>query len=123
MNEVFTAPRPEESDFVRWFASGDPDKLSTADIAIVCRVDSRMVSLMVMTGASRGRRYDSVRHVSDPKLKLGKDQRLDGAWDYTTEYYRRREWEKKMENAIDGLRLNIGRAKAREEKRELVSQE
>lgn len=119
----FVAPIPDDTQIVRWYSTGDPEKGGSADVALICRVDKRMVSLAVMTGNSRGKTFHSVRHVSDPKLKLGPDHRIDGAWDFTAEHLRRQEWETKIENQIAALRLNIGRKNARDAKEELVHQE
>ena len=119
----FVAPIPDDTQFVRWYATGDPDRGGPADVALICRVDKRMVSLVVMTGNHRGKRFDSVRHISDPKLTINSDHRIDGAWDFTLADIRLNEWKAGIERQLAGLRMNIGRKNARDAKEELVHQE
>lgn len=120
----FVPPVPQENQIVRWFPpkNCDPDRPGSSDVAIVCSCGKRMVTVVLITGDHRGKRYDA-RHISDPKLKLNTEQRADGAWEFLAEDIRRREWEAKIEGQIAALRLNLGRKNAREAKEELVSQE
>lgn len=65
---------------VLWFANGSAMK--EAILGWVTKLGHRGIRVHLCTGVW----YDSVRHMSDPKLKMNQDQRENGAWDYTEDY-------------------------------------
>jgi hypothetical protein len=65
---------------VQWFANGNAVRDSV--LGWVTKVGHRGVRIHLCTGVW----FDTVRHISDPKLRLSQDQRENGAWDFTEEY-------------------------------------
>ena len=121
---TFVSPKPKETQFVRWYPTGDPSRLNSPQLGVATRIENRTIDVFVLTGNSRGKTFSGVRHVSDPKLSLSPEHRAEGAWDFTAEDVRRREWETDIEHQLAGLRLNVGRKNARESKEGvLVGQE
>ena len=76
----YEMPSIREGAPVRWYRYGTAE--NTAVLGFVTKVKSR--SVVIWT--THGLRYDNVRHISDPKLRMDSDQRADGAWDYTEDY-------------------------------------
>lgn len=76
----YTMPEIREGAPIRWYRTGTAVRDSI--LGFVTRVRHRSVSVWLTTGL----RYDTVRHLSDPKLKANSDQREQGAWDYTEDY-------------------------------------
>ncbi len=79
--ENFQMPYVKVGQPVLWFPGGlrtgkDPH------VAFVLKASQRNMSLKTIGGM----RYDAVRHIDDPKLKMNEDQRENGAWDYTDEF-------------------------------------
>lgn len=79
---AFKTPAVRAGSFVRWYPHGYRDPQNER-AAVVTKVKTRTLSLHVL---SSGQRFDVVRHVDDPKLRLNEAHREDGAWEYTEEY-------------------------------------
>lgn len=76
----FEMPEIREGAAIKWYPYGTAER--NALLGFVTRVKPRSIAVWTINGL----RYENVRHVSDPKLKLNRDQREDGAWDYSDEF-------------------------------------
>lgn len=79
----FEMPVPKHGESVRWYRNGVVDARPPM-IGFVIQIGNRCLRIQLPDGHI----YESVPHVDDPRLSLGGDHRLDGAWDYTEAWYR-----------------------------------
>lgn len=77
--ENYVMPRPAKGQIVLWYAHGNPTE--AAEVAFVRQVGKRSLTLNV-----NGVGYDTVRHLTDPKLSLNQWQRASGAWDFPEDH-------------------------------------
>lgn len=76
----FKMPEIQQGAPIRWFRYGTAR--DTSILGFVQKVKARSVTVWT----TEGLRYNNVRHISDPKLRLNREQREDGAWDFTDGY-------------------------------------
>lgn len=79
--ENFKMPFVRVGQPVLWFPGGQRTG-KDPHVAFVLKASTRNMTLKTIGGM----RYDAVRHLDDPKLKMNEDQRENGAWDYTDEF-------------------------------------
>lgn len=81
----YTRPKVELGDPVYWYPSADPYP-DNAHYATVAKIDGEVLTLDV-TANNCIRRYENVRHVTDPALHTGLPgatrQKQNGGWDYS----------------------------------------
>lgn len=100
----YDMPQPQVGDTVLWYANASPSvpPLPCAVAKVLHRYcELNPIGTNLITFPER------VRHAGDPGLQ-NPNIRQDGCWDFTPEYYRRREWEAKVEERIAKLGAEWG---------------
>lgn len=74
----FEMPRPYLGQLVMFYPNADKVSQKDAYTGCVFRLGRNNLQLTV-----NGLSYDSVRHISDPRLAQNAHERTNGAWDFT----------------------------------------
>lgn len=90
----FQMPPVLPGQLVKWW----PDGIGLRQSAIASIVSSGKRSVQLRVGG--GLMKAEVRHKNDPKLMVNVDQRADGCWDYTDDYY-------EAKRVIDDLQVRM----------------
>lgn len=98
----YTMPRAERGMPIIWYPQGVKNR--NGKLAFVQKSQLGRNSVDVFVAGQRVSSFSACPHVSDPRLKLGVDQRENGAWDYTEEWLRNEEWKKSVDDAIFSVR-------------------
>lgn len=94
----YTMPKAERGMPIVWYPQGVTNR--NGKLAFVQNSQLGRNSIDVFVAGQRVAIFSACPHVSDPRLKLGVDQRENGAWDYTEAWKRNEEWKKKVDEAI-----------------------
>ena len=94
----FRPPQATIGTQVIWYRHGKK-RTQDATIGYLVHCGNRTATIYLCTG----RRVDAVRHINDPKLSLSSEQREQGAWDFTQDYYETRDRIKFLEGEVRKL--------------------
>jgi len=97
LNE-YVMPNAERGMPIVWYPQGIANR--NGKLAFVQSAQHGRNSIDVFVAGQRVSTFSACPHISDPRLKLGVDQRENGAWDHTEEWKRQEAWKKKVDEAI-----------------------
>lgn len=98
----FKMPPVELGVPVKWYKNGEIDG-NPPLLAFVERATNRALVLRLSDGSRR----ETVRHIADPKLRLGKTQRDSGAWDYSDWYLETKKFQADVLARLHVLEISV----------------
>lgn len=108
--QPYKMPQPHQDTMVRWYAFGDKSNKPRA--AYVLDVFPATNRVRIFVPSEQLAPVKTVMHVSDPDV-INKPNAVrteaGGTWDFSTEHYRREEWEAKMQVVVDRLTSEVDR--------------
>lgn len=118
MVDDFTMPVPSAGMPVLWYAAGVKTGRKP-EVGFILNVGNRSVRLRTAFGELK----ETVRHVSDPKLQLNRDQREGGAWDFTDEHYHKASWTAEVDQRLRQIEARLaGNPKIPEDYKEMLEE-
>ena len=93
-----------------WYPQGVANR--NGKLAFVQKAQHGRNSIDVFVAGQRVSIFSACPHVTDPRLKLGVDQRENGAWDYTESWKKNEEWKQKVDEALLASKQPAPKAKA-----------
>ena len=99
-NEIsnYVMPAADRGMPIVWYPQGIANR--NGKLAFVQSSHHGRNSIDVFVAGQRVSSFSACPHITDPRLKLGVDQRENGAWDYTEAWKKNEEWRKKVDEAI-----------------------
>lgn len=92
--EQYQMPKPTIGSAVVFYKYGTKVQSRDPEIGFVLKAHARAIVIRTANGDFKG----EVRHLADPKLQLSEEQRENGAWDFTEEYYLIRQLRAELED-------------------------
>ena len=100
--DSFKMPTVELGVPVKWYKNGEIDG-NPPLLAFVERATNRALVLRLSDGSKR----ETVRHIDDPKLRLGITQRDSGAWDYSDWYLETKKFHEELCERLHALESSV----------------
>lgn len=100
---VYKMPKVQQGDCVNWYQNGNVRQRPL--IAFVQLVTNGNIDLYIP--GSQYQFAEGVLHVSDPRLRLGREHGNQGAWDFTENDKVQRAWKAQVEKDIMELKATV----------------
>lgn len=100
----YRMPVPKTDDMVRWYPMGDRN--ARPRLAYVMDVFETTNRIRIFVPSEQLAPLKTPMHVTDPHVEqkpMAVKQESGGTWDFTSEYYRRQEWEAEQKAQLDKM--------------------
>lgn len=100
----YRMPAPKTDDMVRWYPMGDRN--ARPRLAYVLDVFEATNRIRIFVPSEQLAPIKTPMHVTDPHVEqkpMAVKQESGGAWDFTSEHYRRQEWEANQQAQLDKM--------------------
>jgi hypothetical protein len=98
----YVMPKAERGMPIVWYPQGITNR--NGKLAFVQNATHGRNNIDVFVAGQRVSSFSACPHATDPRLKLGVDQRENGCWDYTEEWKRQEAWRASVDEQLAALK-------------------